>query len=124
LADAQSTARDGRSFSLRLAFARHLSPERRLGLLQQRRALVAERLSQLTACAARPCSDRYVQLLAEHEQDNLSADLSWLDRLITQEQSGAAPGQGNWGKGRGIPLASASQLRRSHFTNKVAAATN
>jgi DNA-binding PadR family transcriptional regulator len=113
LADGPGATGDERSFSVRLAFARYLPTDGRLGLLQRRRALVAERLSQLATRAKQPLRDRYVQLLAEHEHDSLSRDLAWLDRLIREEQGASRPaGQVGGAIGLGVPLASTSQLRR------------
>jgi DNA-binding PadR family transcriptional regulator len=83
----QSTPLDERSFGLRLAFASYLSPERRIGLLEHRRSLLAERLAELGASTRKPAGNRYVQLLAEHAQNSLARDLSWLDRLITEERA-------------------------------------
>jgi DNA-binding PadR family transcriptional regulator len=37
---------DDRAFNLKLAFCRHLPPERRLGLFERRRALLVERLAK------------------------------------------------------------------------------
>lgn len=87
LTERRSAPLDERSFSLRLAFASYLSPELRLGLLERRRTLLAERLAELAATTSKPRGNRYVQLLAERERDSLSRDLSWLDRLITDERA-------------------------------------
>ena len=54
LADSQGSGDDERSFDLRLAFARYLPPEGRLGLLEQRRAVLGERLAQLTSRSPGP----------------------------------------------------------------------
>ena len=78
--DSQSGGEDERSFNLRLAFARYLPPERRLGLLEQRRAVLGERLAQLAARARARRDDRYMRILAERQHDSLSRDVSWLDR--------------------------------------------
>ncbi len=130
LASSQSGAEDERSFSLRLAFARYLPPERRLGLLEQRRAVLGERLAQLAARARARRDDRYMRVLAERQHDALSRDVSWLDDLIQQERRSAAGGQAGGTPGgperaggaipapgppvvRLVPLASASQLQRA-----------
>jgi DNA-binding PadR family transcriptional regulator len=128
LASSQSGGEDERFFNLRLAFARYLPPERRLGLLEQRRAVLGERLAHLAARARARRDDRYMRVLAERQQEALSRDVSWLDHLIQEERlgTGAAgpsePATISPGVTRGapsglvaklVPLASASQLQRA-----------
>jgi DNA-binding PadR family transcriptional regulator len=133
LTDSQGGGEDERSFNLRLAFARYLPPEGRLGLLEQRRAVLGERLAQVAARARARRDDRYMRILCERQQDSLSRDVSWLDHLIQEERAGkltaappavgadAAPasqGQpprppGGTPPVRLVPLASASQLQRT-----------
>jgi DNA-binding PadR family transcriptional regulator len=96
LANSQGSGEDERSFNLRLAFARYLPPEGRLGLLEQRRAVLGERLAQAAARARARREDRYMRILSERQQDALSRDVSWLDNLIREERAsatsaGAAP---------------------------------
>ena len=79
---------DDRSFNLRLAFARYLPPEGRLGLLERRRAVLGERLAQLAARARARRDDRYMRILVERQQEALSRDVSWLEHLITEERAG------------------------------------
>ena len=57
---AQHSGEDERSFNLRLAFARYLPPEGRLGLLEQRRAVLGDRLAQLADRARARRDDRYI----------------------------------------------------------------
>jgi DNA-binding PadR family transcriptional regulator len=90
LAGIQSGNEDERSFNLRLAFARYLPPERRLGLLEQRRAVLGERLAQLAARARARRDDRYMRILTDRQQEALSRDVSWLDSLIEEERTGSA----------------------------------
>jgi len=141
LASIQVSSEDDRSFSLRLAFASYLPAERRLGLLLQRRAVLGERLAQLAARARARRDDRYMRVLFQRQQEELSSNVSWLDQLIQEEResgnevgrlagtpphrpggqasSDAAPGArplARWLRGeprRLVPLASASQLRRA-----------
>jgi DNA-binding PadR family transcriptional regulator len=133
LTDSQGGGEDERSFNLRLAFARYLPPEGRLGLLEQRRAVLGERLAQVAARARARRDDRYMRILCERQQDSLSRDVSWLDHLIQEERAGklapappavgAAGAQGSQGQAprapagtppaRLVPLASASQLQRT-----------
>jgi DNA-binding PadR family transcriptional regulator len=138
LATSQGSAEDERSFSIRLAFARYLPPEGRLGLLEHRRAVLGERLAQVAARARARRDDRYMRVLADRQQESLSTDVSWLDRLIREERSSGAPDAGHVAGpgpsltglgpaphtptatggprsalGRLVPLASASQLQRA-----------
>jgi DNA-binding PadR family transcriptional regulator len=133
LAGSQSGGGDERSFNLRLAFARYLAPDRRLGLLEQRRAVLRQQLAHLAARARARRDDRYMRVLAERQQEALSRDVSWLDDLIREERMGAAGAMGAAAAGpaepavspgvtRGaptgpvaklVPLASASQLQRA-----------
>jgi DNA-binding PadR family transcriptional regulator len=79
----------GRGFALRWAFARYLSPEARLLLLQRRRAqLLVSREGSRRAVEApwRPL-DRYQRSLVDHASEATEHDLSWIDRLIAAEQA-------------------------------------
>jgi DNA-binding PadR family transcriptional regulator len=86
LTSRQGASEDDRSFNLRLAFARYLPPEERLGLLEQRRLVLGERLAQLAARARARRDDRYMRILAERQQEELTHDVSWLERLIQEER--------------------------------------
>jgi hypothetical protein len=79
---------DVRSFSLRLAFARHLSPQSRLRLLERQRAQLGERLIRTRKSVSAPTRplDPYERSLAEHSRETTETDISWLDRLIAAEQ--------------------------------------
>lgn len=78
---------DDRSFALRLSFCRFLPAERRLDLLERRRAQLADRLtrSRRSNPAARP-TDRYTRSLLEHRRSTTEHDLHWIDKLITDER--------------------------------------
>jgi DNA-binding PadR family transcriptional regulator len=82
-------ADDDRTFPLKLAFCRWCSPEVRLGLLQRRRAGLAERLSERRRTMRSPSErlDRYVRSLVEHETESIERDIVWLDRLIEEESA-------------------------------------
>ncbi len=83
---------EARSFSLRLAFARHLAPQARLALLERRREQLARRLAADRARAAAGDFDSYTRSLVEHSTETTEHELSWLDRLIeTEKQKQAAP---------------------------------
>ncbi len=91
LLEADSTsADDDRAFNLKLAFCRHLPPERRLGLFERRRALLVERLAKARTNlrARRERMDLYTRSLVDHGTEATEADISWLDRLIAIERQG------------------------------------
>jgi DNA-binding PadR family transcriptional regulator len=94
LEEDDARAEDARGFSIRLAFARHLTPGARLRLLERRRSLLLERLSRARrsmAASARPL-DPYERSLAEHASEATALDIRWLERLIDAERgSPAAP---------------------------------
>ncbi len=77
---------EARSFGLRLAFARHLAPQARLGLLERRREQLARRLTADRARAATGDFDSYTRSLVEHSTETTEHELSWLDRLIESEK--------------------------------------
>jgi DNA-binding PadR family transcriptional regulator len=90
LAAESQSSDDDRTFSLKLAFARHLPPAARLGLLERRRALLVERLAQARA-GVRARWDRldaYTRSLVEHSRETTERDISWLDQLIEAEKTG------------------------------------
>ncbi len=87
LAEGGATA-DDRSFSLRLAFARHLAPQARLTLLERRRALLVQRLGE--AESARADLDVYARSVVQHTADGVARDISWLDHLIASERAALA----------------------------------
>ena len=88
-----ASADDDRAFNLKLAFCRHLPPERRLGLFERRRALLVERLAKARTSmrTRKERMDLYTQSLVDHGTETTEADISWLDRLIaTERQRGEA----------------------------------
>ncbi len=88
LAAESGASDDDRTFQLKLAFARHLSPDARIGLLERRRAHLADRLAQARRSlrARRDRLDAYTRSLAEHTNETTERDISWLDRLIEAEK--------------------------------------
>ncbi len=80
---------DRRSFDIRLAFARHLSPTARLRLLERRKSHVATTLERIEAISRRPkrsqWKQRYENLVIEHDIESMQQDLVWLDNLIQKE---------------------------------------
>ena len=91
LLEAESlSADDDRAFNLKLAFCRHLPPERRLGLFERRRALLVERLARARTSirTRKERMDLYTQSLVDHGTETTERDISWLDRLIAIERQG------------------------------------
>ncbi len=88
LAEGGATADDDRSFSLRLAFARHLAPQARVTLLERRRALLVQRLGE--AESTRADLDVYARSVVQHTADGVARDISWLDHLIASERAALA----------------------------------
>jgi DNA-binding PadR family transcriptional regulator len=90
LAESQS-GDDDRAFNLKLAFARYLPAEARLGLLERRRAHLVERLARARHAvrARRERLDAYSQSLLDHGTETTERDISWLDRLIELEKQEA-----------------------------------
>jgi len=96
-ADMLAEAGDGsdRGFQLRLAFLGYLEPLRRLGVLENRRTMLQDRLhgARLSFRGARksPKSpDRYRMALMERRVRSTEADIAWLDELIASERGAAA----------------------------------
>jgi DNA-binding PadR family transcriptional regulator len=79
---------DERDFNLRLAFARHLSPEARIGMLERRRAYLMGRLARTRGSIRHGWGrfDAYTRSLMEHGNETTESDISWLDRLIARER--------------------------------------
>jgi len=92
LESADGQGGDPRGFSLRLAFARHLSPQARIRLLERRRSELAERFQRGERSLARRTRpvDEYEQSIAEHAQETVANDLSWVERLLTRERTALA----------------------------------
>jgi DNA-binding PadR family transcriptional regulator len=85
LAADDATTDDDRLFNLRVAFARFLPQEARVGMFERRRALLVERLRR-TRGADRQ-RDLYAESLAERTTELTEHDISWLDRLLAAERS-------------------------------------
>jgi DNA-binding PadR family transcriptional regulator len=107
---------DERAFNLRLAFARYLPAEARLGLLERRRAFLLERLARTKAAIRNGWErlDAYSKSLIEHGNETTERDISWLDRLIARERaaavSTAAGSPPRDGQAAGLPGPDISQL--------------
>ncbi len=88
LLDAETVGDDDKSFNLKLAFCRFLPPERRLRLLERRRAQLEDRLDRTRTSmrGRRDRMDTYTQSLIDHGAEAAERDISWLDRLIATER--------------------------------------
>jgi DNA-binding PadR family transcriptional regulator len=93
LATESASGDDDRAFNLKLAFARYLPQEARIGLLERRRAHLVERLARARGSirSRKERLDTYTRSLMEHGTETTERDISWLDRLIAAERSAAAP---------------------------------
>ena len=91
LAAGDRSADDDRAFNLKLAFARHLPADARLGMLERRRAQLVERLARARSSirSSRERLDNYTRSLVEHSTEATERDISWLDQLIAAERKGA-----------------------------------
>jgi len=91
LAGDAGSGEDDRSFNLRLAFARHLPPDARIGMLERRRAYLMERLARTKSAVRHRWGrlDAYTRSLMEHGNETTERDISWLDRLIAWERAQA-----------------------------------
>jgi DNA-binding PadR family transcriptional regulator len=86
LADADVS--DDRAFALRVAFCRHLDPSERLALFERRRAELGRRLDERRrGHTGGTRLDSYLRSLWDHDTDQITHDLAWLDRLIEAERS-------------------------------------
>jgi DNA-binding PadR family transcriptional regulator len=88
LAAESHSADDDRGFNLRLAFARYLPADARLGLFERRRAQLVERLAKARGSirSGRERLDAYTRSLLEHGTESTERDISWLDQLIAAER--------------------------------------
>jgi DNA-binding PadR family transcriptional regulator len=89
LAAESQSSDDDRVFNLRLAFARYLPADARLGMLERRRTQLLERLAHLRARlrGGRELVDSYARSLIEHDRETAEHDLSWIERLIASERA-------------------------------------
>jgi DNA-binding PadR family transcriptional regulator len=78
---------DDREFTLRVAFARHLSDAARLELFERRRTALLGRRDDLRRRTNSGQQDTYLGALRERDTANLVNDLAWLDRLIAAERT-------------------------------------
>ena len=92
---AESGDGSDRGFQLQLAFLGYLEPKRRLGVLEERRTALQDRLhgartSFRGARSGAKNPDRYRMALMERRVRSTEADIAWLDELIAGERGAAA----------------------------------
>ncbi|HUY06158.1 MAG TPA: PadR family transcriptional regulator [Acidimicrobiales bacterium] len=120
LLESPSTGKgDLRGFSLRLAFARYLSPQARIRLLERRRIELSDHLRRSSTHLDRPTRslDTYERSLAEHAREAVVNDLAWIERLIEREH---VLSEISTDEHRGNEMASESSTTISHANNKSA----
>jgi DNA-binding PadR family transcriptional regulator len=82
-----ATLDDGKNFSLRMALAKYLTPNRRVSLLERRRTDLVERLAEVRAGSHNEELDDYARSVMEHAARGVELDLAWIDDLLTTERS-------------------------------------
>lgn len=90
---------DDRSFAVRVAFCRHLSPERRISLFEARlRSLdhmADERRGRTARRGAAPCPtdelDRYRRSLVAFQNERAQRERAWLEELLKSERAALHP---------------------------------
>lgn len=82
-----ATLDDSKNFSLRMALARHLTPNLRVVLLERRRADLVTRLAEVRANAHNQQLDDYARSVMEHAAKGVELDLAWIDNLLSTERS-------------------------------------
>jgi len=92
LAAGSGSTDDERGFNLRLAFARYLPQDARIGMLERRRSYLLERLARTRGSFRTGLGrfDAYTKSLIEHGNETTERDISWLDRMIAHERASAA----------------------------------
>jgi DNA-binding PadR family transcriptional regulator len=82
-----ATLDDSKNFSLRMALAKHLTPNLRVGLLERRRADLVARLAEVRAGAHNEQLDPYARNVMEHAAQGVELDLEWIDDWLSTERS-------------------------------------
>jgi len=80
---------DSRGFSLKLAFARYLSPEARIRLLERRRAELIGRLERARQAVAGAAMDPYAASVVKHSEDATEREIDWIEHMIEAERGRA-----------------------------------
>ena len=82
-----ATLDDSRSFSLRVALAKYLTPSLRVVLLERRRTDLVERLAEMQAGARNEQLDTYARSVMAHAVKGVELDLEWIDNLLSTERN-------------------------------------
>ena len=92
LAAGSGSSDDERGFNLRLAFARYLPQDARIGMLERRRSYLLERLARTSSAIRTGLGrfDAYTKSLIEHGNETTERDISWIDRMIAHERAGGS----------------------------------
>jgi DNA-binding PadR family transcriptional regulator len=85
--DDEDGAADDRTFALKLAFCRYLTPDERIALLDRRRAHLAARASRARRGGSHRATDRYTRSLLDYRARSTEHELAWVEGLITDERS-------------------------------------
>jgi DNA-binding PadR family transcriptional regulator len=85
----EDPAVDDRTFRLKVAFCRYLSPAQRIELFTRRRSRLIEQLADSRGTRRRVGErlDAYLRSLRDHDTETAERDIAWLDRLIATEQA-------------------------------------
>lgn len=86
----------GKAFALRWAFARHLTPDARLHLLERRRRQLEERRAAARKALESPSRplDRFERSLVEHTKATIELELDWVEHLMVEEAGTRSAGSG------------------------------
>lgn len=76
-----TTIDDSRSFYLKMAMARHLTPVVRVSLLERRRASLEDRLRELRLHRDAEALDDYARAVMDHGAQALELEIAWIDTL-------------------------------------------
>lgn len=82
-----ATIEDSRSFSLRMALFRFLTPTVRVSILEHRRVNLSIRLREIRANASAGDLDTYARSVMDHAARAVELDLAWIDDVLAQEKS-------------------------------------
>lgn len=82
-----ATMDDSKNFSLRMALAKFLTPNLRVGLLERRRSDLLGRLAEVRAGSRNEELDEYARAVMGHAAKGVELDLQWIDDMLSTERS-------------------------------------
>ena len=82
-----ATMDDSKNFSLRMALAKYLTPNLRLGLLERRRSDLLGRLAEVRVGSRNEELDDYARAVMAHAVKGVELDLQWIDDMLNTERS-------------------------------------